>query len=174
MRSLLYAGAAAVAAFGLSATANATTFIEIDLQPDGGILTSGFGAQQVTAGAFTHTFNFTLSDAGVATGSLVTVALTAVGAAGDIDFSSATLDGSAFAFGPNGFAESGFLSLTNLAAGAHTITVIGSAVGGGTYTGTLNVAPVPEPATWAMMIAGIGVVGFAMRRRADRVAVSFS
>ena len=29
-----------------------------------------------------------------------------------------------------------------------------------------NVAAVPEPATWAMMIAGFGMVGFAMRRRA--------
>jgi hypothetical protein len=27
------------------------------------------------------------------------------------------------------------------------------------------VAPVPEPATWAMMILGMGAVGFAMRRR---------
>jgi len=31
--------------------------------------------------------------------------------------------------------------------------------------------PVPEPATWAMMIAGLGLVGASMRRR--RVAVSF-
>ncbi len=31
--------------------------------------------------------------------------------------------------------------------------------------------PVPEPATWAMMIMGFGLVGFAMRRRAT--AVSF-
>jgi len=29
---------------------------------------------------------------------------------------------------------------------------------------------VPEPATWAMMIAGFGLVGFAARRRATRVA----
>jgi hypothetical protein len=29
---------------------------------------------------------------------------------------------------------------------------------------------VPEPATWAMMIAGFGLVGFAMRRRKDSLA----
>ena len=34
-------------------------------------------------------------------------------------------------------------------------------------------APVPEPATWAMMIAGLGAVGYAMRRRRN-VAVSFA
>jgi len=29
---------------------------------------------------------------------------------------------------------------------------------------------VPEPATWAMMIAGFGLVGGAMRRRSTKVA----
>ena len=32
---------------------------------------------------------------------------------------------------------------------------------------------IPEPATWAMMLAGFGAVGFAMRRR-QKVAVSFA
>ena len=34
------------------------------------------------------------------------------------------------------------------------------------------VTPVPEPASWAMLIAGLGVVGFSMRRR--KTAVSFA
>ncbi len=33
---------------------------------------------------------------------------------------------------------------------------------------------VPEPATWAMMIVGVGLVGGAMRRRKTRVAVSYA
>jgi hypothetical protein len=33
---------------------------------------------------------------------------------------------------------------------------------------------VPEPATWAMMIMGFGLVGSAMRRRQVRMAVSFN
>jgi hypothetical protein len=33
-----------------------------------------------------------------------------------------------------------------------------------------DVAPVPEPATWAMMIAGFGLVGAAMRRRRESLA----
>lgn len=32
-------------------------------------------------------------------------------------------------------------------------------------------APVPEPATWAMMIAGFGAVGYALRRRRKRAAI---
>jgi PEP-CTERM motif len=35
---------------------------------------------------------------------------------------------------------------------------------------TLNVGAVPEPATWAMMIAGFGIVGCAMRRRVAKVS----
>lgn len=33
----------------------------------------------------------------------------------------------------------------------------------------VNIAAVPEPTTWAMMIAGLGLVGFSMRRRTAKV-----
>lgn len=33
----------------------------------------------------------------------------------------------------------------------------------------VSIAAVPEPATWGMMIAGLGLVGFAMRRRTTNV-----
>ena len=36
----------------------------------------------------------------------------------------------------------------------------------------ISIAAIPEASTWAMMIAGLGVVGFAMRRK--KVAVSFA
>jgi hypothetical protein len=45
---------------------------------------------------------------------------------------------------------------------------------GASYSGTIDVAPVPEPASWAMMIAGIAAVGTAMRRRAHTARVAFS
>lgn len=31
-------------------------------------------------------------------------------------------------------------------------------------------APVPEPATWAMLVAGFGFAGFALRRRRQTIA----
>lgn len=37
-------------------------------------------------------------------------------------------------------------------------------------TGTLDMPAVPEPATWAMMIAGFGLTGTAMRRRPAAIA----
>ena len=39
---------------------------------------------------------------------------------------------------------------------------------------TVNSSAVPEPATWAMMIFGFGMVGSAMRRRNVKTAVSFA
>jgi hypothetical protein len=37
---------------------------------------------------------------------------------------------------------------------------------------TPSTAPVPELASWAMMIAGLGIAGAAMRRR--KIAVAFA
>ena len=42
------------------------------------------------------------------------------------------------------------------------------------YVGGIQVQSVPEPATWAMLIAGFAVVGAALRRRRVRVEYSFA
>lgn len=58
----------------------------------------------------------------------------------------------------------------------NTIQVIGFTLGdGGVYSGTatFTAAPIPEPATWAFMIAGFAAVGAAIRRRRTP-QVSFS
>lgn len=43
-----------------------------------------------------------------------------------------------------------------------------------TVTGGSPVSPVPEPATWAMMIGGFGMVGGAMRYRRRKTPLTFS
>lgn len=56
-----------------------------------------------------------------------------------------------------------------LLAGLYTITV--TTTGNGFYSGGLNLlnppvaAPVPEPETYAMLLAGLGAIGFMARRR---------
>lgn len=44
-----------------------------------------------------------------------------------------------------------------------TGTVLGSK--GGSYTMDSYISPVPEPETYAMLLAGLGLIGFSLRRR---------
>lgn len=57
----------------------------------------------------------------------------------------------------------------NLAAGTYWVQVTGNVLGNGRadYNGGvgLALAPVPEPETYAMMLAGLGMLGFAARRK---------
>ncbi len=57
--------------------------------------------------------------------------------------------------------------------GLHFNKLILTAGVGETATGQLSAVagPVPEPATWGLMIAGFGIVGFAARRRSTTVLV---
>ena len=56
-----------------------------------------------------------------------------------------------------------------LTAGNYYISVQGvvQGAGGGTYSSDVNLAlaPVPEPETYAMMVAGLGLLGFVARRK---------
>ncbi|HEY1859431.1 MAG TPA: FxDxF family PEP-CTERM protein, partial [Gemmataceae bacterium] len=49
----------------------------------------------------------------------------------------------------------------------YKVTVNGTNTGNANspYAGNLSANAVPEPSTWAMMLAGFGLVGFAMRRQ---------
>lgn len=57
--------------------------------------------------------------------------------------------------------------LPSPASGTLTLTIHGANTGGGSYGGDFNVtmAPVPEPTTYAMLLAGMGLVGLLARRR---------
>jgi hypothetical protein len=56
---------------------------------------------------------------------------------------------------------------TSLAAGTYQLVISGVSDGvhGGTYGLDLTVSPVPEPAGYATLLAGLGLIGFATRRR---------
>jgi hypothetical protein len=59
------------------------------------------------------------------------------------------------------------LTATNLAAGDYYVRVSGLLVSdtSGSFGANINLAPVPEPETYGMMLAGLGVLGFLARRR---------
>lgn len=63
--------------------------------------------------------------------------------------------------------ESGILTANNVAAGSYYIEIGGNAIGsqGGVYQFAMNTAPVPEPETYALMLAGLGLLGVVGRRR---------
>lgn len=58
-----------------------------------------------------------------------------------------------------------------LAAGTYTLQIKGtvSGQGGGSYAGVLNIVAVPEADTYAMLIAGLGVMGAIARRKSSKV-----
>jgi hypothetical protein len=59
-------------------------------------------------------------------------------------------------------------------AGMYTETFTPVKIGNSSYSGTIAytlTAAVPEPASWALMIVGVGAVGASMRRKSISVAV---
>jgi hypothetical protein len=63
--------------------------------------------------------------------------------------------------------DSWSLSAYNLTDGYYALKVDGRVLGagGGAFGGDLVISAVPEPQTWAMLLAGLGMVGVATRRK---------
>jgi hypothetical protein len=67
-----------------------------------------------------------------------------------------------------GTGEVAVIDQTNLGAGTYVLQVRGNTSGtlGGSYVGTLNVAPVPLPAALPLLMSGLGLLGGLFGRRA--------
>ncbi|MES3024952.1 MAG: FxDxF family PEP-CTERM protein [Pseudomonadota bacterium] len=59
------------------------------------------------------------------------------------------------------------VSTDNLTRGSYYLAVSGNMAGdtGGSFGGAMMLAPVPEPATYGMLLGGLGLLGFMARRR---------
>jgi hypothetical protein len=131
---------------------------------------AGLDASSATADPFTDTLTFDV--AGLTDGTAGLLSTFRFSGLGDIDFSSIALDGDTTLITcVNGAIDVCGGVFSGLTAGTHTITIKGTTTGTtsdpASYVGDLNldVAPVPEPATWGMMLLGFGIVGAGMRSR---------
>ena len=160
MKKFLVAGMASFLAV-VATPASAAVF---NLGIFGGSFSTSYGNSSNAGGSISDTFNFTTINGG-ASGSVISVAQTGK----DIVLTSVKLDGISFVQTLTGSTELWQLALTNIASGAHSITVLGNwDSAGGSYGGQLDfsvVSPVPEPATWGLMLVGFGIAGAALRGR---------
>jgi hypothetical protein len=171
--------AAAATLFASSASA-ATYFNVGPIGADGGF-TVVFGNLGINTPTFEDEFVFTVPT-GEDGRADFSVSSTMSADSQNIQFSSVTFDGIAFNVETNGWNESRFLNDVDVLAGqSYTLRLVGSAgVQGSTpnasYSGVItfapNVAAVPEPGTWALMIAGFGGAGAVLRRRRQQVALA--
>jgi hypothetical protein len=168
MGKLGYFAAAAIAATAFSTGANAAQSLVIT-GPSG-----NFGDDDVTCAAtapctFARTFSF-VTPAGFNQASLdISSNFSGTNTTANIDFSSVTFNGTNFNILSTGQQEFRNLLNQTLTTGAsNTINVAGTTGGNAAFNGTIsfaNVAAVPEPGTWALMLLGFGAVGWSMRRR---------
>lgn len=122
-------------------------------------------------GTFTDTYTFSiLSASNLVNGSGTTSAI----GDQDLDFTSLTLQTSAGVTlgtfvplaGNTDANEDYKLPIMSLAAGSYKLVISGvNSPAAASYSGTFAVTPVPEPETYALMLAGLGAIGFVARRR---------
>ncbi|MBB4641691.1 FxDxF family PEP-CTERM protein [Rhizorhapis suberifaciens] len=160
MKKLLFAAAMAVSATVVSAPAHAAAVISFDGT------TGTFEHFSIAGGAFSDTLKFTVPGMGSVGATISSIAVSFLN---DVDFTSVKLNGQDFDIASLGLLE--FRSLkVPVSAGEQTLVINGTSGGNGSYSGTLAFA-VPEPESWAMMIAGFGLAGVAIRTRKKRVRV---
>lgn len=160
---LLAAAAAAVQADNLSTNVN--------LGGSASEQSAAFGVTHIEQGSFVDTFTFTPSSGTFfVDASLVTLGFTPNA---DVNLDFAIINGNYMTLTGPGIFEYGYLLPTAIT-GPLVLTVIGNVNGAGaigpasaSYAGTLNISPVPEPASYAMLLAGLGVAGLWRGRRRE-------
>lgn len=173
INTLLGTAVASVAMLAIATPANAAITIDapttVDVTgPTGNALDFSLGySDSGTNTPFTEVLAFTNTLAGDYT---FTLATSGKGAS-DVDFTSALITGTGIGapisldtlFNNDQFENLG--KSLSLGAGSYTFTIKGTRGLTGSFGGSVTFGAVPEPATWAMMILGLGVAGAAMRRR---------
>ena len=160
MKKLLL-GVALAASMLAAAPAFAATTITLNPPAADGTIVGGYEQSNITAGGFSYAYEFVFPAAGLASTYLSSVGITN---STNIDFSKVLFNGTALSIS-NGVVDTATLLDWPVSGGLQTLLVEGVSGGNGQFTIDIAYAPVPEPATWAMMIVGFGAAGAAIRRR---------
>jgi hypothetical protein len=148
-----------------SVAAHATT---VNLTGSGDHYTGGFTVTH--SGDFTDTFTFSPTfPSSWVSASLITIGFEA---SENIDFGVVTLNGNLLSHTSDGPKDVVYTAEQLLLSGPLTLVVNGFSGSNATYSGTFNLTVVPEPETYALMLGGLGMVGFISRRKrkADQAA----
>lgn len=167
MRKSLIAAAVVAAMYSSTASAGvivANTGWQNDTLPAPGSPTTGSPWSFVVASnaVLSITDAFLTGDTYTITGDLTGTTTFFAGSASDVQASGA--------YGPNWTSSAWSKIAFNVGPGSYTFNITGPGQAG-TPAGlalrldTILAAPVPEPATWAMMLLGFGAIGASMRRR---------
>ncbi|WP_199754768.1 FxDxF family PEP-CTERM protein [Pseudoduganella lurida] len=133
-----------------------------------GVLSGGFGVTHLESGAFEDRIHLSpTSGSWFVDSSIITVGLQP---ATNLDFTAADINGYAMTLTAPGIFEYGSLIGQGPITGPLVLTVHGNVQGIGgvasaSYGGTVNISPIPEPSTGAMLLAGMGLVAYISRRR---------
>jgi|GEM_PF-5903591 len=184
MKSIILAATGFASAIALSPSAIAATFVPGDPEFQvSGDITSGpvsasIGNVGIEAGDFTDSFVFRIDQVGWGSGSLST-GTSVLGDATDVDIFSVMVNGmlAEKTISDDGLSEFFNISNVPIAFGElNEIVVTGFSRGNGSYGGNATFTPsaIPEPASWAMLIMGFGMIGMGLRYKSRPVKVSFS
>lgn len=165
MKRVFLSATAMLAACGVSASAQAATpYLDLDL--GGG--TATFGHTGVATGSFADTFTF-YYPTNAAVDVLATIFSSAFSLTSkNIEFTDVKINGVSFDIGTTGqFENWSYAGPINTGLTANTLSFAGNVIGGpASYAGTVEFtsAAVPEPAAWALMIGGVGLIGLSARK----------
>lgn len=171
MTKFTLAAAACMAVAAIPSMASATINVTHDVTSLGGdSFTDTFGVSGIDKGSFSTTIDEVTKAAGT-----FDIQISLNESAQGITSLTALLNGQAITLtkqsGLNWF---GSLSQTLATAGTQVISLTGTSNGNSkTLGGNITfAAATPEPAAWVLMIAGLGVVGGAMRRKRNNFVLA--
>lgn len=165
--------AAVALSFGLGmGTANAT-LIQPVFSPSWNAI---FGNDNIATSTFSDVFNVTLPSDVLSGGASVTGGFNLLGfnvfidSFSLFDVTTATTVASGVP-GSSSVFSFGSLSVSD----SYQLLVDGHLIGSsssGSYSGNLQISPVPEPETYVMLLIGLGLIGFSLRCRKTNVSVA--